>query len=282
MEEGPTGSKTIIREYKFGDVTLHFPRWGGDDTQRGGYIVGIKWFLDITEGEDFLTRGNLGKEYPHNTYGPRSFERRFFLQDRFRFRDQPNPDPSLDQALDGNWHSFLAVIFNDYYLGSQVIGKGLPSPTIGLWYSHVPTFRYRDFQFIGMSIDKRGMEGDETGSMYPNGPLLNGIEHSNIHWGDKPFTPEHPLQIRIDDVSPDQIEIRNVYAADVIYHGAIPPPNPPRNCVSRARAVNDAQLIVDDLRSSPVSLKRTCQTFLARHWRTVRVKLHLLLITSFL
>jgi hypothetical protein len=58
--------------------------------------------------------------------------------------------------------------------------------------------------------------------MFPNGPLKGSIEESNIVIGDELFRPEHALQIRIDDVPLNQIEIRNVYAADVIYHGAIP------------------------------------------------------------
>jgi len=215
-----------LGKVKSGDVNLHFPRLSGD--KRGGYIVKIKWFADKTEGGGFLSEARLEKEYPHGTYGPPSgtVEPQYFLQEQFRFRGQSNPDPALSSEVDihdGNWHSFLGVIFNDYYFGKQNVTIGEPSPTIGLWYSHVPTQRFEDFDFIGMSIDKRVVAPDTTVTpgMFPNGPLLSSVENFN-----KPLTIEHALQIRIDDVPSDQIELRHVYAANVIYHGAIPPTKP--------------------------------------------------------
>ena len=242
------GSREIIDKVRAGDVNLHFPRSG---LVRGGYIVTIKWYINTEIGEGFLTRGKLIKEVPHGTYGSKLNDTPYFLADTYQFRGQPNPNEGLEQALDGKWHSFLAVIFNDYYLGSQTT-IGLPSPTIGLWYSHIPTHKYEDFKFIGMSIDKKGVTPDGTiiPSMFPNGPLIGSIEHSPEIGGDEIFTPEHALQIRTDDVPIDQVEIRNVYAANVVYRGAIPPPNPPENCVPQAKAVSDAQAKLDDVFST--------------------------------
>jgi hypothetical protein len=91
--------------------------------------------------------------------------------------------------------------------------------------------------------------GIDMGNMQPRGPLILGIEDSNTVWGDDPFLPEHALQIRIDDVPTEQVEIRNVYAANVRYIGEIPPQNPPALCRSEAKAISDAQTRIKELQT---------------------------------
>ena len=88
--------------------------------------------------------------------------------------------------------------------------------------------------------------GVDLEDMPPNGPLIEDIEDSNLIWGDNPIWPEHPLQIRIDEVPTEQVEIRNVYAASVEYIGEISPPNPVF-CRSEAKSINDAQVKIEDL-----------------------------------
>ena len=219
------GSGIIIerREVKSGDVSIHLPRVDELTRDRGGYIVEIKWYITQAEGNGVVTEGKLGKEIPHSTYGKENY----FLSEPHNFRSQPNPRPNLPQAKDGNWHSILAVIYNDYYNHNQ------PDPTIGLWYCPLPTHDFDDFIFLGLSIDK--------GDMKPRGPLRRPVLNS-----DHPFKIEHALQIRIDDVPTPQVKIRNVYAAEVRYHGAIPPLNPVV-CIPEAKAVNDAQVKVNEL-----------------------------------
>jgi len=46
----------------------------------------------------------------------------------------------------------------------------------------------------------------------------------------------------------DQIEIRNVYSANVKYVGPIPPQNPPATCFREASAVRDAQIKIEELK----------------------------------
>jgi len=84
--------------------------------------------------------------------------------------------------------------------------------------------------FLGMGID--------IGSMPPGVPLTDPMGEDAI------FKIEHALQIRIDDVDPDQIKIQNTYAANVRYVG--PPPNP-NVCIPQARAISDAQVTIDKL-----------------------------------
>jgi hypothetical protein len=215
-------------DHPSGDITLHFPR--KDAIGRGGYLVGIKWEADLT------TKASLNKEAPHGTYASAYGLENGFLS--HKFRDQSNPI-NLPPVRDGQWHSFLAVIYNDWYnYNSWVPVFG---PTIGLWYSPVATYSFDSFKFLGMGID--------MGNMQPRGPLILGIEDSNTVWGDDPFLPEHALQIRIDDVPTEQVEIRNVYAANVRYIGEIPPQNPPALCRSEAKAISDAQTRIKELQT---------------------------------
>jgi hypothetical protein len=55
---------------------------------------------------------------------------------------------------------------------------------------------------------------------------------------------EHPLQIRIDDIPPDKVEIKNMYAANIRHIG--PRPNP-GVCIPEAGALSDAQIRLDEL-----------------------------------
>ena len=238
----PNPQKIILGRYRGGDVNLFFPRkltegndWFGDLVfrKRGGYFVQIKWDADLKG------YGYLGKEIPHGTYGKHNY---FLLgedgKDHY-FRSHPNPGIRFANPRDGQWHSLLAVIFNDWYRNKSVnfAQSGL-YPTIGLWYSHIPTFKYEDFEFVGMGIDNQNMP--------PGPPIKFGIRDSNATIGDTPL-PEHALQIRIDDVPTEQVFIRNFYAANVIYHGPIPPQNPPTECVAQAKAVSDAQVKLQKL-----------------------------------
>jgi hypothetical protein len=207
-----------IKDWQSGDVNLHFPRTDEVTVDRGGYFVSIKW-----DPDPLSTFASLGKEIPHGTYS----EGNFF--DTHKFRDISN-SIILPPVRDGQWHSFLAVIYNDWY--DPPNGPLSEYPTIGLWYSHTPSFRFEDFEFLGMAID--------FGDMPPRGPLRRPVLSNDI------FKIEHTLQIRIDDVPTEQVKIQNVYAASVRFHGAIPPPNPVK-CISEARAVNDVQVEVDRL-----------------------------------
>ena len=133
--------KHVLRDVNSGDVNLFFPRtasgthishWsdigGIFSSQRGNYLVGIKW------DEDLMTHASLGKEIPHNTYGGiNQFEK--------PFRNQPNPTNRPNNPRNGQWHTFLAVIYNDWYRRHTFVTSGL-FPTIGLWYSPVATFNF--------------------------------------------------------------------------------------------------------------------------------------------
>ena len=80
-----------------------------------------------------------------------------------------------------------------------------------LWYNHNATFDWNDFIFLGSGTDS------PDNPMPPNGPMLKGIKDSNHIWGNSIFTIEHVLEIRIDDIPPDQVEIRNMYTANVLF-----------------------------------------------------------------
>lgn len=216
-KDNPLG--THLRDVKSGDVTLHFPRrepWS--EGVRGGYLVGIKWQVGTPPHRPFVAEGSLGKEIPHGTYhkGNGFFDNKLSVAKPTN-RVLPGP------VMDGQWHSFLGVIFNDFY---NNVGR----PMIGLWYSPIATHKFEDFMFLGMGID--------NGRMPPSVPLTDPMG------GDATFKIEHALQIRIDDVDPDQIKIQNTYAANVRYVG--PPPNP-NVCIPEARAISDAQVTIDKL-----------------------------------
>ena len=209
-----------IGEADSGDIGLYFPRTDQVTGNRGSYVAQIKWVnennpIAVNDAHGLVTFGKLDKEFPHPVYANTNY---FVLHPEYRFRSLPNPQENpnlqLPQARDGQWHSFLAVIFNDYYLSAPGPTIGEPSPTIGLWYSHNPTFRFDEFTFLGMSIDKKP-ETIGGKCMFPGDPLILSIELSDGIFGNDIFEAEHALQIRIDDVPTEEVEIRNAYAANV-------------------------------------------------------------------
>ena len=213
---GLLGQKDL-GDVKSGDVNLFFPRRepGGE---RGSYLVQIKWNAKTPPNPPFEAEGILGKEIPHGTYrhGNAFFENNLSVA-------KPTNRIMPAAVMDGQWHSFLAVIFNDFY-------NNVARPMIGLWYSNIATHKFEDFIFLGLGID--------NGLMSPRGPLTDPMG------GDSLFKIEHALQIRIDDVHPDQIKIQNTYAANVRYVG--PPPNP-NVCIPEARDVSDGQVKIEEL-----------------------------------
>jgi hypothetical protein len=238
-------SNTInfLGQVKSGDVSLFFPRQHSlhNDADifvrdRGNYIVQLKWYIEPHDGP--IVEASLKKEYPHGSYGGD-----YFQSEPHFFHSQPNPRPHLEQIRDGQWHSFLGVIYNDYHRRENHLTSGL-FPIIGLWFSPVPTHNFNDFIFLGMGIDKDNMD--------PSPTLTYGVEDSNEYIGDH-ILAEHPLQIRIDDVPTNQVEIRNMYAANVRYTG-IRPSEYFAICTAEARAIIDAQAEVVSLEKEAVNL----------------------------
>jgi hypothetical protein len=149
-------------------------------------------------------------------------------------------------------------------------------PIIGLWYSHEATSNFADFSLPGMAADignmeprgplKEGIGRDqhpyididdwidllapplnwkeqiEALDFIPGVGYLLTLFGGNLV-GDDLALAEHALQIRIDDVPLDEIEIRNVYAANVNYIG-IHPSEYFAICTAEARAVLDAQAAI--------------------------------------
>ena len=266
----------FLGEVDSGDISLHFPRRERTGGDRGGYIVSLKWYRDNFNDDGSITEAKLDKEIPHSTYGGVN---RFREHDFVRDRQNPRSIEKT-QIRDGQWHSFLAVIYNDWHRSgvSGSAGTSEQFPIIGLWYSHVPTTDFKDFKLMGMGAD--------NGNMPPRGPLKEAIGHDqhpiidlddlldfpdDIHElvgklddiflpgvgsiinlfggdvvGDDLFVAEHALQIRIDDVPLNEIEIRNVYAASVNYIGISPPQGHPL-CGAKAKAIIDAQANIENL-----------------------------------
>jgi hypothetical protein len=77
---------------------------------------------------------------------------------------------------------------------------------------------------------------------YPWCWLFNNLFGGNL-FGDDLALAEHALQIRIDDVPLNEIEIRNVYSANVNYIG-IHPSEYFAICTAEARTVLDAQAAI--------------------------------------
>jgi hypothetical protein len=232
----------ILGVVESGDVTLFFPRQHSINNNadfffrdRGNYLVALKWYNSIA------TEAYLNKEYPHGSYGGMNH----FPSEPHWFRSQPNPRPHLEQIRDGQWHSFLGVIYNDWYRRKTYVTSGF-FPTIGLWFSPIPTHNFNDFIFLGMGIDMENMKPDPV--------LTYGVEDSGKLLGDH-ILAEHPLQIRIDDVPTNQVEIRNVYAANVRYFGARVPYNPAL-CNSEAKAVRDAKARIVNLKKQEAEARR--------------------------
>jgi hypothetical protein len=96
--------------------------------------------------------------------------------------------------------------------------------------------------------------GIDMENMKPDPVLTYGVEDSGKLLGDH-ILAEHPLQIRIDDVPTNQVEIRNVYAANVRYFGARVPYNPAL-CNSEAKAVRDAKARIVNLKKQEAEARR--------------------------
>ena len=177
-----------------GDINVHFPRRDGPGGDRGGYIASLKWFTNRKVGGGLLTEGEMGKEIPHGEYHDKNHFKikipNVLSQTNLKANlENPVSDPELE-ILDGEWHSFLAIAYNDWYFRFEpdnpqepTIGKlkGSPEllPVIGLWYSDTPTTNFNDFKLLGMGMD--------LGNMKPRGPLKEGIgddDHPIIDIGD--------------------------------------------------------------------------------------------------
>jgi hypothetical protein len=297
---------------KSGDINIFFPRRDGTGGDRGGYIVQLTWHFNRVDGS-FQTEAGMSKEIPHGEYAKRNQ----FLVKVPDILSQTNPRANLENPIpipipdpespeeklnimDEQWHSILAIAYNDLYFRFEPNNpedpttgnlKGSPEwlPVIGLWYSDTPTTDFNDFTFLGMGMDLGNMSprgplreeiGDDDHPIIDFGDILDVLEidsfddfldplndifipgagtvinlFSDNAVGDDLFRAEHALQIRIDDVPLNEIEITNVYAASVRHIGIRPPQGLPL-CGAEAKAVNDAQTIIDQLKRERDELSR--------------------------
>ena len=194
-----------------GGVHLKFPRCKHNSRDRGVYMLSLKWFAD---GRNSV--GRAGKEFPH----PHTVGVPF---------NTHNPEPVIGDIKDGKWHGFLAAVYNDIYTGA---------PTMKLWYNPHATQKREDYIYLGTSEDAPKKK------MKP-GPLLPW----SIEWaGNSLFKVEHVLEIRIDDIPKNQLQIRNMFATEVIVE-KVPRDRdiPAFVCRSEAAALREARILFDKL-----------------------------------
>lgn len=251
--EGAIMIKKVLGANPQGDIQIHFPRRlrpreivmpGGETaivSPRGSYVAKLNWYLKDYADDVPVPRiadAMLDKEIPHPNYGDFNYLR---LIPPYTGEANPRDIEQID-IRDGQWHSFLAAVYNDWHRDGDLkninpdthevplLSTSSEYPTIELWYAHKPSVRIEDYMFLGRGID--------LGNMPPREPLFNELGEGGELFGDDPFAPEHPLQIRIDDVPLDQIEIRSMYAAPVRYVG-IGLQNHV-GCLNQSKALNDA------------------------------------------
>ena len=209
IKVNPTTKKfEFLGEVDGGDINLHFPRRDGPGGDRGGYIVSLKWYRDNSSDDGRIPEEALDKEIPHGTYGRKNYFR------LHNFRGQPNPRLRPDKQIrDGNWHSFLAVIYNDWHHGRTFATPDV-FPIIGLWYSHEATSDFSKFRLLGMGAD--------IGDMEPRGPLKEEIgkdQHPIIDPDDLLDFPDdiHEAACALDDIFlPGVGSIINFFGGDVV------------------------------------------------------------------
>ncbi|HXV88927.1 MAG TPA: hypothetical protein VD710_07535 [Nitrososphaeraceae archaeon] len=265
----PVYKAKIIGKVTGGDVNIHFPR-RNFEASRGSYVLSISWDITSEDGQPEVVLGSasLNKEIPHGNYGDTN---NFTIP----FRGHTNPDIKSINIKDGQWHSLVAVIYNDWYRPPSGI-KARMLPIIGLWYSSKPSTNFKDFMFVGMGADFFNIPpgdplmheiGDDHHPLiniddildFPGQlidgdfvPALGALDDlflpgvgtlGNLIWGNKfgddIFESEHPLQIRVDDVPFNQLEVRSMYAANVKYVG-VTPSTDTIICRNEAKAIHDA------------------------------------------
>jgi hypothetical protein len=211
-EDPLTGLPATYQDRTEGGVFLKFPRCKHNSRDRGVYLLSLTWFADRRNSV-----GRAGKEFPHPTTIGASF-------------NIHNPEPVIGDIKDGNWHGFLAAVYNDVYTGA---------PTMKLWYNHGATGHMKDYIELGSSEDTAEKK------MEP-GPILPW----SIEWtGHKLLKVEHDIEIRINDIPPKQLGIRNMFATEVIVE-----PNMPRTrtdpayaCRMQASTLREARIQFDRL-----------------------------------
>jgi hypothetical protein len=158
------------------EVSLKFPRCVSPGGERGVYDPNILWY---TDGRDSL--GRAGKEWPHPSTWLGSF-------------NTDNPRPQIGNIKDGKWHGFLAAVYNDPLNNNAV--------TMKLWYSPTASGLIQDYIYLGSSVDT-------AAKRISPGPILP-------YKCDPTSGGTHPMQIRIDEIPQGSLEVRNMYAAEVI------------------------------------------------------------------
>jgi hypothetical protein len=158
------------------EVSLKFPRCETPGGERGVYDPNILWY---TDGRDSL--GRAGKEWPHPTTWLGSF-------------NTDNPRPKIGNIKDGQWHGFLAAVYNDPLNNDAV--------TMKLWYNPTASGLIQDYIYLGSSVDT-------AEKRISPGPIL-------AYDCDPTSGGTHPMQIRIDEIPQGSLEVRNMFAAEVI------------------------------------------------------------------
>ena len=207
----PWEPEWIPREH--GDVNLLLPRAEPGSEDRGVYGVFIDWHKTDP------SKPGVFKEIPHGDYSGG-----FGFNDKF---NEDNPDPPIGNIYDAQWHGMLGAIWNDR--------DG--TVTMSLWYNPLDTHVFRDFKFLGKAVDK-----SPDKSIPPRSPLTLGLDQVDEApqggaWGNELFRAEHDLSIRIDDVLPDELEVRNMFAVTVNLRHTVAPP-PPRYPVPNVRELS--------------------------------------------
>jgi len=190
------------QEREHGGVHLKFPRVhlmqdvNSNYALNGVYMLSIRWFVDM-----HISEGRVGKEYPHPTTKGYNFK---------EFGSEPDPRPNIGHVGDGNWHTFVAAVWNQGDI-----------PIMALWYNPDPNYEWKNFEFLGYA-------GDRPENVISPGPrFLLGIEE--VPLGVTPVGHKHDIEIRIDDIPTDQIEIRNMFAANVSLYVEDPLSNESKN-----------------------------------------------------
>jgi hypothetical protein len=158
------------------EVSLKFPRCESPGGERGVYDPNILWRVDGSNSQ-----GRAGKEWPHPTTWLGSF-------------NTDNPRPQIGNIKDGKWHGFLAAVYNDPLNNNAV--------TMKLWYNPTASGLIQDYIYLGSSVDT-------AAKRISPGPILP-------YDCDPTSGGTHPMQIRIDEIPQGSLEVRNMYAAEVI------------------------------------------------------------------